>query len=192
MKEHGKKASGRIFEETHKNRWKRYILLGMAGLVVLGVVAAACSGGGEPFRMHILANSDSTADQAVKLKVRDAILEAVGEDMRACGSMEDAEAFARAHTDMLEQVAERVLRENGMEYGAKAYIGVFDFPTRTYGEKTYPAGRYHAARIVLGDGGGQNWWCVMFPPLCMVDVQELPEDGVEFRSALLDWLSDIF
>ena len=118
--------------------------------------------------MHVIANSDSEEDQAVKLKVRDAVL-AAGKDLfDGSVSAAEAETVLNSEKQMLQQVAETVLRENGFSYGARVEIGKDFFNTRTYdGKVTLPAGEYEAVRVILGEGAGQNWWCVMFPPLCL-------------------------
>ena len=124
-------------------------------------------------RLHIIANSDSDADQDVKIKVRDAILE------KARESEADTEDFA--------QIAENTLRENGFTYSARAETGEFYFPEKSYKDMTFPAGEYHGLRVVLGDGAGKNWWCVMNPPLCFVEDADgaMSEEGqTELKNAL--------
>lgn len=123
-------------------------------------------------RLHVIANSDSEADQAVKLLVRDAILQE-GADLFD-GSDDIAHAVARLapNLDRLTAIANRVLAENGMDYTATVTLGESYFNTRTYGDFTLPAGRYMAVRVLLGEGVGHNWWCVMFPPLCLPAVQK--------------------
>ena len=143
------------------------------------------------FRLHILANSDSQEDQAVKLKVRDAIIDALGE-MDGAQDREQAEAYITAHQTELIEVANQVLAENGFGYTARAYLGRFEFPDKTYGDVTYPAGEYDALRLVLGQGDGQNWWCVMFPPLCIVNEEILEQEEVEYTSLAWEWLQSLF
>ncbi len=121
-------------------------------------------------RLHILANSDSEADQAVKLRVRDALLPL----FEAAGSYDDARSFVLDHGAALMERCQRALISCGAPYGAQLLLGVDDFPDRTYNGVLFPAGAYDALRIVLGDGVGHNWWCVLFPPLCIV----VPDDGV--------------
>ena len=118
-------------------------------------------------RLHVIAASDSEADQAVKLLVRDAVL-AEGAAVFD-GSVTAGEARQRLvpFLSRLEQTADRVLRENGLPYAATAQVVNEYFDTRAYDGVTLPAGRYQALKIVLGEGKGQNWWCVMFPPLCL-------------------------
>lgn len=128
--------------------------------------------------MHVIANSDSEEDQAVKRKVRDAVL-AAGKDLFD-GSLTaaDAETVLDSEKQVLQQAAETVLRENGFSYGVRVEIGKDFFNTRTYdGKVTLPAGEYEAVRVILGEGEGQNWWCVMFPPLCLPAAEAEAEMG---------------
>ena len=115
-------------------------------------------------RLHILANSDSPQDQAVKLQVRDALLPL----FEAAASYDDARAFVLAHGAALLARCQTVLVDAGVPYGAQLLLGVSPFPDRTYGGVLFPAGDYDALQIVLGEGAGHNWWCVLFPPLCIV------------------------
>ena len=119
-------------------------------------------------RIHIRADSNSAADQGVKLKVRDAVLEA-GEDLfDGTLTAEGAEQMLDSDIERLQNAAQTVLTENGFDYGVRVEIGKDYFNTRTYdGEVTLPAGEYEAVRVILGEGKGQNWWCVMFPPMCL-------------------------
>lgn len=146
----------------------------------------------EPFRLHVIANSDAAGDQSVKLLVRDAILRFTAEEASSCRDKQQAERYMNAHLAELEACANEVLAENGFPYTAKAVLGRFDFPDKTYGEVTYPAGQYDALRLVLGEGEGQNWWCVMFPPLCIVNEEILAEEEVEYTSLTWEWLQSLF
>lgn len=121
----------------------------------------------EVLRLHILANSDSAADQAVKLRVRDAVLEETGNLFSAAGTLEEAEEAAAKNLAAIEETARRVLAEEGCSYPVKAELARTYFGTREYGETTLPAGEYQALRLSLGEGAGKNWWCVMFPPICV-------------------------
>ncbi len=112
-------------------------------------------------RLHIIAQSDSSEDQAVKLKIRDAVLS----EMDKFENKEDI----KASLNTFEIIANRVLRENGFSYSATAEYGKFEFPTKYYDNFALPKGEYEAVRIKLGKAEGQNWWCVLFPPLCMID-----------------------
>ncbi|NPV71636.1 MAG: stage II sporulation protein R [Firmicutes bacterium] len=147
-------------------------------------------------RIHIIANSDSDDDQRIKLAVRDRILEDISPAMRGVSGAGEAEDLVRRNLENIEKAAAGVVREAGKSYGVKATIGRFQFPPRVYGQLALPEGEYRALRVVLGEGRGQNWWCVMFPPLCLVDVTEArgagdpaPEKpGV--RLLVADWLKD--
>lgn len=149
----------------------------------------------DALRLHILANSDSEEDQEVKLRVRDAILELFEGGL---GAQTKAEAYERmlAIGPEIQSAAERVLYENGCEQTVTLETGEFDFPERTYGEEIYPAGRYSALRVILGSGEGHNWWCVMFPPLCVIDdgsgVQMNDNGTLAFRSLIADFWRRLF
>lgn len=122
-------------------------------------------------RLHIIADSDDEADQSVKLRVRDAILEEAGEIMLTEGN-EGGSAVIN-NLDKIESIANDVLEENGFNYSACAEYGKFAFPEKEYKSMTLPAGDYYGVRVVLGSGQGHNWWCVMYPPLCFREGQEV-------------------
>ena len=122
------------------------------------------------FRLHVIANSDSKEDQDLKYKVRDKVLEYMNEISMDCSSKEEVILLAEEHKEEFKKIAEDVIKENGYDYTVNISIGNFDFPTKTYGDISLPAGEYDALRIEIGEAKGQNWWCVMFPPLCFVDV----------------------
>ncbi|MBR4282757.1 MAG: stage II sporulation protein R [Clostridia bacterium] len=124
------------------------------------------------FRLHILANSNSDADQALKLKVRDRLLE-VSEDLfDGAESYEDAVEISTQNIDFLTSVAKEEITANGYDYDVKISVGEADFNTRHYENYTLPAGKYTALRVVIGKGEGKNWWCVMFPFLCIPSAEE--------------------
>ena len=131
------------------------------------------------FRLHVIANSDSTEDQELKYKVRDSVLEYMNEISMDCSSKEEVITLAEEHKDEFKEIAEKVIKENGYNYEVNVKIGNFEFPTKTYGDIALPAGFYDALRIEVGEAKGQNWWCVMFPPLCFVDVTSgvVPEES---------------
>ena len=137
------------------------------------------------FRMHVIANSDSAADQATKLAVRDAILD-YERGMGNVGSAEEVKARLMDDGRGICTAIDNVLHERGMDYSAELHIGTYDFPDREYGGKLYPAGRYQALRVILGEGKGKNWWCVMFPPLCILeDENGKIEDEAKFDSLIM-------
>lgn len=131
------------------------------------------------FRLHVITNSDSKEDQELKYKVRDKVLEYMNLISKNCTSKEDVINLAKTHQEEFKNIAQNVIKENGYNYNVNIYIGKYDFPTKTYGDISFPAGNYDCLRIEIGESQGQNWWCVMFPPLCFVDVTSgiVPEDS---------------
>ena len=134
----------------------------------------------DTLRLHILAESDSDEDQALKLKVRDRVLREFGEEMSGAGSVSEAEARLAALLPEIERAAEDELRANGCDYTVKAEIGTEWYDTREYGGFSLPRGYYTSLRLVIGRGEGRNWWCVMYPPLCTgIATERAPaDDGV--------------
>ncbi|GGD92865.1 stage II sporulation protein R [Paenibacillus nasutitermitis] len=133
---------------------------------------AAVAGGeipGESIRLRILANSDSAADQAVKRVVRDAVVAQIDQWVASPQTIEEARSTILSHMGDIERVIADELNQRGFTYDFKAELGLVPFPTKIYGSEVYPAGNYEALRISLGKAEGQNWWCVLFPPLCFVD-----------------------
>ncbi|GGJ02419.1 hypothetical protein GCM10010885_09660 [Alicyclobacillus cellulosilyticus] len=126
----------------------------------------------DALRLRIIANSDRPADQAEKLKVRDAVVAAAAAWLHGVTSAAGAEAVLRAHLPQVTALADRILRRDGMPYAAEVQLGRVPFPTKVYGNRVYPAGEYEALRIVLGRGAGENWWCVLYPPLCFIDIAD--------------------
>ena len=123
-------------------------------------------------RLHVLANSDSEEDQALKLKVRDRVLQLAESYYEPGDDRASAEEKLRTHLADLSEAGEAVVRENGYSYLVSAKIEDVWFPTKTYTDFALPAGKYRALRVVIGEGEGQNWWCVLFPPLCLSSVTE--------------------
>ncbi|ANS77303.1 stage II sporulation protein R [Paenibacillus yonginensis] len=126
----------------------------------------------ESIRLRILADSDSPTDQLVKRKVRDAVVEQMNGWVQTLDnpqSLEQARTVIREHLPEVERQVAVTLKANGESYGYKVELGVVPFPAKMYGGEVYPAGNYEALRITLGSGQGQNWWCVLFPPLCFID-----------------------
>ena len=122
---------------------------------------------GQVLRLHVLANSDSPADQALKLDVRDAVLETSGELFKGAVDLSEAENAAAENLEIIRQAAEQEVRRQGYTYKVGAQLVNMYFETRTYDNATLPAGRYDAVRITIGSAQGHNWWCVMFPPMCV-------------------------
>lgn len=120
-------------------------------------------------RLHILANSDSAKDQEIKLKVRDAVVMHLTPQLNNVSTSEEARQIVLSQQEELLKIVQATIKINGGEYPATIETGWFDFPLRSYGALMLPAGKYEAVRILLGNAQGQNWWCVLFPPLCFVD-----------------------
>lgn len=167
------------------------------------------------FRLHVIANSDSTEDQNLKYIVRDKVIAYMSEINTASNKLDVIE-LTKEHLDDFQAIAERTIQEEGYDYPVSVEIGNFYFPTKNYGDISLPAGDYDALRINIGDAKGQNWWCVMFPPLCFVNVTSgvVPEDSknmmkqelsnesyhiisdtnsseVKFKFKLIEWLQNV-
>lgn len=133
------------------------------------------------FRLHVLANSDSKEDQDLKYKVRDSLLNYMNSICNNCSNKEEAISLVEKNKDTFKQIALDTIHNEGYNYDVNINIGNFDFPTKTYGDISLPAGSYDALRVEIGEAKGQNWWCVMFPPLCFVDVSSgiVPDESKE-------------
>ena len=161
-------------------------------------------------RLHVVADSDSAADQAVKLKVRDAVLTAMEEVLTGEEDKDQAETALRSSLTALEEVANRTLEEEGVSDRAMVTLLEEEFPTREYDTFSLPAGVYDSLRVTIGSGSGQNWWCVVFPGLCVPAAVEEVEDVAvsagfsnslsgsitgqpqyQVRFFLLDWLGRV-
>ncbi|MGN1036163.1 MAG: stage II sporulation protein R [Ruminococcus sp.] len=127
-------------------------------------------------RMHILANSDSIADQSLKLKVRDAILEHSEEIFGKTVSFEDFKNVSAENLEKIHEIAQAVIDEYGFDYEISVEETKMFFDERTYGDITMPAGDYNAVRVTIGSAEGHNWWCVMYPPLCIPMASEITDD----------------
>ncbi|MEG1615057.1 MAG: stage II sporulation protein R [Oscillospiraceae bacterium] len=146
--------------------------------------AANCNGiEHSVLRMHVIANSDKENDQKLKLKVRDAVLKEGSDVFSGATNVKEAQDKIEISQDRLLATAKRVVADEGYDYNVKIEIGKEYFNTRTYGNITLPAGQYNAVRIIIGEGAGKNWWCVMFPPMCLPgatqesEIDAVPKDG---------------
>lgn len=140
------------------------------------------------FRLHVIANSDSKEDQELKLKVRDELLSYMNIISKDSANKQEAMQIANEHKEEFTQIAEKVIKENGYNYTVNVQVGKADFPTKYYGDITLPAGTYDALKVQIGEANGQNWWCVMFPPLCFVDVSTgiVPDNSKQELKQSLD------
>ena len=154
---------------------------------MLGFTAQCESIPDKVFRLHVLANSDSAADQALKLRVRDRILEESAGLMDGVSTREEAEAAAAQSLPKLQAAAEDEIRQAGYEYPVQAEITRMYFPTRQYESVTLPAGEYDALRITIGEAKGKNWWCVLFPALCL----PVAEDSAQLSDVLSSGQLDV-
>ncbi len=181
-----------IFKYKAINERKDKILLSVA---VIGIslyfafsctffTASAQSVREDVVRLHILANSDLQIDQEVKLKVRDALLNTNASILGKGVTPKNAKEHFENSKEILTKTAKETLEENGFNYDVDITLQKEYFETRNYGTLTFPAGQYTALKVVLGDGKGQNWWCVMFPPLCVPTA-----DGIETNEKNVDYLS---
>lgn len=121
-------------------------------------------------RFHVRANSDNEEDQALKLKVRDKILEEAQPLLEESKSIDETRLIIKKNLDKLKSIAQEVIGKEGKTYDVDIKFGIESFPTRKYGNMVFPAGEYESLIVEIGEGKGQNWWCVMFPPLCFVDM----------------------
>ena len=133
------------------------------------------------FRLHVIANSNSDEDQNLKYKVRDNLLNYMNNICKDCTSKEEAINIVSEHQEEFRQVALETIKNEGYSYNVKIEIGNFEFPTKQYGDISLPAGFYDALKVEIGKAEGRNWWCVMFPSLCFVDISSgiVPEESKE-------------
>ncbi len=118
-------------------------------------------------RLHVVANSDTDADQGLKLKVRDAVIGVVTPAVEDCRSQSEATAAIGGIMDEIDEAARRVIADEGYGYDVKVTVGEEYYPTKTYESCAFPEGTYVSLRVLIGDAEGQNWWCCLFPPLCL-------------------------
>lgn len=180
---------------------KTLTLLFLAVLLLLGMIdVQEIYPSSELIRFHVLANSDSEADQTLKLAVKDQTVSYLQTLLVGAETVSDSRQIIQEHLPDIQKQAEQTLKARGSEAAVEVQYGHFDFPIKYYGEFSLPAGNYEALRIVLGQGQGQNWWCVLFPPLCFVDAEdttpdelahyttETPQKQIVLKCRLAQWL----
>lgn len=135
----------------------------------------------EIIRLHVIANSDSEEDQALKMEVKETILTYLRGEMSDAATVAEARQAIRNHLPEIEEIATEKMQAEGFDYQAEATLGECYFPVKEYGDLTFPAGDYEALRVKLGSSKGKNWWCVMYPSLCFVDstYQVVPDSSKE-------------
>lgn len=121
-------------------------------------------------RFHILANSDTEEDQALKIKVKDKVIGYMASKLKNCKSITEARKVLLKNNKNIINIANKVIKENNYSYGVRTEFSEVNFPVKSYGDIVLPQGRYTAYRILIGKAKGHNWWCVMFPPLCFTDI----------------------
>lgn len=162
----------------------------------------------EVLRLHILANSDADYDQQLKLKVKSAVASTVADDMKNSGiaTKEEALQYMRDNSDRYTSLAKDVVASEGYGYDVTATIGKHWFPVKIYGNALYPEGEYDAYRMLIGSAEGKNWWCVLFPSLCMVDEACYVEDetdladsrddtdngNIQFEFGIVEWFKNMW
>ena len=149
-----------------------FFALGLTLMAGAWSSASADALAGQVLRLHVIANSDAQADQELKLQVRDGVLTQAGELLEGISSQEEAEAMLADHLEELARTGADIVGQAGYDYPVSASLEECWFPTRVYDTFSLPAGNYRALRVVIGAGEGQNWWCVVFPPLCMAATTE--------------------
>ena len=190
---------------------KKYIHLFVGSVIIAGMLLClpfvnSCEELTEDvLRVHIVANSDSAADQSLKLQVRDRVLSQCSDYYSDCSGKEEAVAITKTHLDEIKAVATDEIRRRGFEYPVTAQVGEMYFNTRYYDDFTMPAGYYDALRLTIGSGEGQNWWCVMYPSLCVgaaseTEMKDSLDDGeyevitadrVDFRFKLVEYWEEL-
>ena len=149
------------------------IILGIILVILISATGWWMSSKGEPLeksvlRLHVIANSDDPNDQALKLAVKDDIVGLMQVELADLSDAEEARCRAEYDLPLIEAVARERITANGYDYPVTVSVGESDFPTKSYGNLVFPPGKYQAVKVVIGEGQGKNWWCVLFPPLCLV------------------------
>ena len=164
-------------------RWKKWemaLLLALCGTMIWGAWAVQRQDAlaQKMIRLHVIANSDSDADQTLKLQVRDKVLDYTTAILQRANDMEDAQTQLRDALGRIENIARREIVNRGYDYPVTAQLASTEFPLKEYDGFALPAGEYMALRLVIGEGAGQNWWCVVYPPLCTAAATDLPQTAV--------------
>ncbi|MBZ9685038.1 stage II sporulation protein R [Clostridium estertheticum] len=178
---------------------KKFILTSITITIIIAIVlngsnvatkATQNDIAGKLIRFHVIANSDDKIDQGLKLKVRDSVLKYVSPKLVDCKSIEQSRKIINNEDKNIKKIAESVINKNGFKYSVATTLSKEYFPVKTYGNITLPQGEYEAYRIIIGSGSGQNWWCVMFPPLCFVDITKGNVSYEKTESEMKEVLSD--
>lgn len=165
-------------KKSHFRYWELALLLALAVTILWGAASLGQQEelGRKVIRLHVIANSDSPEDQALKLRVRDRVLARAQEILEQSADMEQAEQALTAALPELTREARETLAAEGCAQPVQARLEPAEFPTKDYDGFSLPAGKYLALRVIIGQGAGQNWWCVVFPPLCLGSVSETTQE----------------
>lgn len=161
-------------------RWELALLLGLCATLLLGAWSAEEQQdlSRKMIRLHVIAHSDSADDQALKLQVRDAVLDYATAVLQRSEDMVQAQEELQRELPRIESIARAAVAAEGYDYAVSASLGQSEFPLKEYDGFSLPAGEYTALRLVIGEGAGQNWWCVVFPPLCTTAACDLDETAL--------------
>ena len=170
---------------------KRVLLLGaIVGCFLLGgLLADKAQLRSDLLRLHVVGASDSAEDQAVKLRVRDAVIASLQDGLQDLTDLDQAVSYVQEMIPALEETADRVLEKAGFSDRVKISLALEEFPLRVYDTFSLPSGVYQALRIVIGEGEGQNWWCVVFPGLCLTQKGENIQEVSTFSDTLNDTIT---
>ncbi len=165
---------------TRWKKWELALLLGLCAAMLWGAWSMQRQDAlaQKMIRLHVIANSDSDADQALKLEVRDRVLDFTTTVLQRSADMEDAQVRLREELTRIEDIAQREIAAQGYDYPVTAQLASTEFPLKEYDGFSLPAGEYMALRLVIGEGEGQNWWCVVYPPLCTAAATDMHRTAV--------------
>ena len=165
---------------TRWKKWELALLLGLCAAMLWGAWSMQRQDAlaQKMIRLHVIANSDSEADQALKLEVRDKVLDFTTTVLQRSADMEDAQVRLREELTRIETIAQREIAAQGYDYPVTAQLASAEFPLKEYDGFSLPAGEYMALRLVIGEGEGRNWWCVVYPPLCTAAAADMPQTAI--------------
>ena len=183
---------------------RKFLIAVLGSLVFLMVFATEISvdyNTDELIRFHVIANSDSVEDQELKYQVKDQVVQYMAEEFADSQDISESRQILLADMDEIQAIAQQTVAAQGYDYPVGIQYGHFDFPIKYYGNFSLPAGNYEAVRLVIGEGQGQNWWCVLFPPMCFVDQSEAgldkysnnePQKEIIIRWRIVEWFEKLF
>lgn len=166
---------------TRWKKWELALLLGLCAAMLWGAWSMQRQDAlaRKMIRLHVIANSDSAEDQALKLEVRDRVLDFTTTVLQRSADIEDAQLRLREELTRIESIARQEISAQGYDYQVTAQLASTEFPLKEYDGFSLPAGEYMALRLVIGEGEGQNWWCVVYPPLCTAAATDMPRTAIQ-------------